>query len=86
MLGSGVGRRSPSFLDEGTTSTLDLSDTFSPREPKNTFSDAVLRMFGVSTFLIVLFFTFEVRFFSIHPILMTFTYGFLIIEGMLIAR
>eukprot|EP01080_Neovahlkampfia_damariscottae_P000291 gene291-6705_t len=86
MLGQSLGRKSPgpSFLDG--ESNVDLSNTFSPREPNNTFSDASMRMIGVLTFLIVLFFTFEIRFFSIHPILMTFTYGFLIIEGMLVAR
>jgi hypothetical protein len=76
------------FLEEfhKEDTTLNLSKSFSSREPYNKFSDAFLRMLGVLLFCIVLLFTFEVRFFSIHPVLMSFTYGFLLLEGILVAR
>jgi hypothetical protein len=83
-----VAQPTTTFLDEfhNEETTLNLSKSFSAREPYNKFSDAFLRMLGVLLFSIVLLFTFEVRFFSFHPVLMSFTYGFLLLEGILVAR
>lgn len=56
------------------------------RETSNPLYAAFLRFFGFILFFLIFFSNFEIKLFSFHPILNTFIFGFLIIDGILKAR
>jgi hypothetical protein len=56
------------------------------REPANPLYGAILRLVGVILFFLLFISTFQITFFFFHPILNTFTFAFLLIDGILKAR
>jgi hypothetical protein len=53
---------------------------------KESIAGAVARFFSLLSCLAVIFYCFEVKWFSLHPVLMSFAFTYLISEGILTAR